>query len=110
MDIDAWGPALGPDQRRLVIGLEVANSHLMTLPDEEYLGRELDPPVKARFAELTVPVSVLVGGHDLEATRLWARRLAAQAPDAELTEFPEADHFPMLSVPDEFERFLRALL
>ncbi|MFF0293012.1 alpha/beta fold hydrolase [Kitasatospora sp. NPDC004614] len=91
-------------------GLEVANSHLMTLPDEEYLGRELDPPVKTRFAELAVPVSVLVGGSDLEATRLWARRLAAQAPDATLTELPEADHFPMLSAPAAFEKYLRALL
>jgi len=110
LDIDGWGPMLERDERRLMIGLEVANSHLMTLPDEEYLGRELDPPVKTRFAELAVPVSVLVGSHDLPGTRLWSRRLAAQAPDAELTELPDADHFPMLSAPAEFERYVRELL
>ncbi|OKJ16833.1 alpha/beta fold hydrolase [Kitasatospora sp. CB01950] len=110
VDVDAWGPALGRDQRRLMIGLEVANTHLVTLPDEEYLGTELDPPVKTRFAELAVPVSVLVGEHDLPATRLWARRLAEQVPDAELTALPEADHYPMLSAPAAFERFLRGLL
>ncbi|MEV7123571.1 alpha/beta fold hydrolase [Kitasatospora griseola] len=110
VDVDAWGSALGPDQRRLMIGLEVANSHWVTLPDEEYLGRELDPPVNTRFAELAVPVSVLVGGHDLASTRLWAERLAAQAPDAELTVLPGADHYPMLSAPAAFEAFLRALL
>ncbi|MGW4379304.1 alpha/beta fold hydrolase [Kitasatospora sp. NPDC004531] len=110
VDVDAWGSALGPDQRRLMIGLEVANTHWVTLPDADYRGYELDPPVARRFSELPVPVSVLVGGHDLASTRLWARRLAEQAPDAELTLLPEADHYPMLSAPAAFERFLRPLL
>jgi pimeloyl-ACP methyl ester carboxylesterase len=76
----------------------------------EYLGRELDPPVKTRFAEITVPVSVLLGGRDFQGTALWARRLASQAPSATLTVIPDADHFPMLSTPQEFERILREVL
>jgi 3-oxoadipate enol-lactonase len=113
VDLDAWGPALGSHDRRLLIGLQVANTHRIMLQDflgGEYLGRELDPPVKTRFAEITTPISVLLGGRDFTGTALWARRLVNQAPSATLTVIPEADHFPMLSAPQEFERILRELL
>jgi pimeloyl-ACP methyl ester carboxylesterase len=107
-DIDAWAPALDSLQRRKMIGLQVANSYFFTL--EDYLGRELDPPVKTRFREIATPVNVLVGGRDFEGTRLWAKRIVGQAPDASLTVIPEADHFPMLSTPPQFEHFLREML
>jgi pimeloyl-ACP methyl ester carboxylesterase len=61
-------------------------------------------------AEITTPVSVLLGGRDFQGTALWARRLANQAPSATLTVIPDADHFPMLSTPQEFERILREVL
>jgi 3-oxoadipate enol-lactonase len=112
-DLDAWGPALGCHDRRLLIGLQVANTHRIMLQDflgGEYLGRELDPPVKTRFQEITPPISVLLGGRDFKGSALWAQRLANQAPTATLTIIPEADHFPMLSAPQEFERILRELL
>ena len=107
-DIDGWAPALDLDQRRKMIGMVVANSYLFTL--EDYLGGELEPPVKTRFSEITTPISVLVGGRDFEGTRLWAERIVSQAPVASLTVIPEADHFPMLSTPRQFERFLREVL
>jgi pimeloyl-ACP methyl ester carboxylesterase len=107
-DIDAWAPALDWQQRRKMIGLQVANSYVLTL--EDYLGSELDPPVKNRFSEIATPVSVLVGGRDFESTRLWAERIVSQAPATSLTMIPEADHFPMLSAPQQFERFLRETL
>lgn len=108
-DIDAWSPALSTHKRRMMLGLQVANAAaLYTL--EHYFGTELDPPVKERFAEITVPVSVFVGGRDFEGSRLWAERIASQAPDATLTVVPEADHMPMLSAPEDFERFLRGVL
>ncbi len=107
-DIDAWGPALDPHQRHKMISLQVANSYFFTL--EDYLGSELDPPVKTRFDEITTPISVLVGGRDFQSTRLWANRIVSQAAAATLTMIPEADHFPMLSAPREFEHFLRETL
>lgn len=107
-DIDAWAPALSPRDRRKMIGLQIANSYWIDL--EDYLGTELDPPVMARFAEITTPISVVVGGHDFEGTRLWAQRIVNQAPDASLTVLAEADHFPMLSAPAEFERIVREVL
>ena len=91
-----------------MIGLHVANAYLFGL--EDYLGSELAPPVKTRLGEIAAPVSVLVGGRDFEATRLWAGRVASQVPDASLTVIPEADHFPMLSAPRQFELFLREAL
>jgi 3-oxoadipate enol-lactonase len=107
-DIDAWAPALDSYHRRKMIGLHVANDYWVAL--EDYLGSELDPPVKTRFAEIATPISVLVGEHDFEGTRLWAQRIVNQAPNASLTVLPEADHFPMLSAPQQFERILREAL
>jgi 3-oxoadipate enol-lactonase len=107
-DIGVWGAALGPHERRKMVGLQMANAYWIELP--ESLGAELDPPVKTRFAEIAVPVDVVIGGHDLASTRLWARRLSEQAPGANLIEVPEGDHFPMLSAPADFERIVRQAL
>ena len=103
-DIDGWAPALDSHDRRKMIGLQVANSYWVAL--EDYLGSELDPPVKTRFSEIATPISVLVGGRDFKGTQLWARRIADQAPHASLTVVPEADHFPMFSAPQQFERIV----
>jgi 3-oxoadipate enol-lactonase len=113
VDIDAWGPALDSYDRRMMIGLQVANTHRIMLQDflgSQYLGRELDPPVKTRLHEIATPISVLIGERDFRGTRLWAQRIAHRAPNATLTPIPEADHFPMLSTPRQFERFLRETL
>ncbi|MFI5908260.1 alpha/beta fold hydrolase [Dactylosporangium sp. NPDC051541] len=107
-DIATWGAALPPPDRRKMEALQIANAHWIELP--ESLGTDLDPPVQTAFAELTTPVDVVVGGHDFASTRLWAARLAEQAPKANLIEVPAADHFPMLSAPADFERILRAAL
>jgi pimeloyl-ACP methyl ester carboxylesterase len=108
VDIDAWAPALDSHHRRKLIGLQVANSYWVAL--EDYQGSELDPPVKTRFSEIATPISVVVGGHDFKGTQLWAQRIVNQAPNASLTVVPEADHFPMLSAPQQFERIVRETL
>ncbi|HEY7048464.1 MAG TPA: alpha/beta hydrolase [Jatrophihabitantaceae bacterium] len=107
-DADGWCPALGASDRRRMIGWQVANDRIMYM--DRYYGTELDPPVKTRFCEMRVPVAVLVGGRDFEGTQRWARRLADEADRASLLVVPEADHFPMLSAPQQFERFLRDAL
>lgn len=108
LDVASWTPALSDADRRRRTGWEYANSRVLTM--ETYHGVELDPPVKTRFAEISTPVSVLVGERDFQGTQLWARRLADQAPDATLRVLPDADHFPMLTAPDEFREFLRDAL
>jgi non-heme chloroperoxidase len=107
-DVQGWCPAVRGDDRRLLVGLEIANSRVMTMPVHH--GVELDPPVKHRFTELTTPISVLIGGRDFDGTQLWGRRLAAQAPHAELTVLPEADHMPMFSASDGFREFVTRVL
>lgn len=104
LDVDAWCPAVTTDDRRRLIGLQIANSRVRMM--EVYHGLELDPPVKTRFAEITTPISVLIGERDFQGSQLWARRLAAQAPNADLTVVPHADHMPMFSAPSEFREFL----
>lgn len=103
-DITAWCPAVDLDAHRFLVGLAIANSRIMLMPEDN--ARELDPPIKHRFAELAVPVSVLVGEHDFQGTQLWAHRLASEAPDTTLTILPNADHMPMLSAPEAFRTFL----
>ncbi|GIF60709.1 alpha/beta hydrolase [Asanoa iriomotensis] len=108
IDIDVWAPALDAYHRRKLVGLQVANAHRITLA--HYHGRELDPPVKTRFHEITVSVTAVVGGREFAGSRLWAERIVRQAPHATLTVIPEADHFAMLSAPEQFERVLREAL
>lgn len=108
VDLDTWAPALDTFQRRKMLGLAYASEYFIRL--EDYLGEELDPPVKTRLGELTRPITVLAGGRDFKTSELWGRRIVREAPDATLTVIPEADHYPMLSTPEEFERILRDLL
>jgi len=104
LDVDAWCPAAPAKDRRRLIGLQLANSRVRLM--DVYHGLELDPPVKTRFAEIETPVSVLIGERDFQGSQLWARRLAAQAPQADLTVIPGADHMPMFSAPEEFREFV----
>jgi len=104
LDVDAWCPAAPENDRRRLIGLQIANSRMRLA--EVYYGLELDPPVKTRFAELKTPVSVLIGERDFQGSQLWARRLADHAPDADLTIIPAADHMPMFSAPEEFREYV----
>jgi non-heme chloroperoxidase len=103
-DVNGWCPAVNEVDRRFLVGLQIANSRVMTM--EVWNGAELDPPVKHRFAELTTPLSVLVGARDFQGTQQWARRLAGEAPYAELEILDEADHMPMFSAPEAFRDFL----
>lgn len=101
-DIKGWCPAVPEDAHRLLVGLVLANSRVLTMPVHH--GVELDPPVKHRFPELTTPISVLIGPQDFEGTQLWGHRLSTQAPHADLTVLPNADHMPMLSTPTAFRQ------
>ncbi|WP_328999882.1 alpha/beta hydrolase [Kribbella sp. NBC_00709] len=107
-DIRGWCPGVQEDDRRLLVGLVIANSRVLTMPVHH--GVELDPPVKHRFAELATPISVLIGSRDFDGTQLWGRRLASQAPHAELTLLPQGDHMPMFSAPAAFRQFVSDVL
>ncbi|MEV6282632.1 alpha/beta hydrolase [Kribbella sp. NPDC051770] len=61
-------------------------------------------------ANLTMPVKLYVGAHDLEFFRTGARHLAGQLPDAELTELPWAGHLPTMERPAEGVKLVREAL
>ncbi|HSO64594.1 MAG TPA: GNAT family N-acetyltransferase [Ornithinibacter sp.] len=63
---------------------------------------ELDPPAVDRLADLHRPVLLVVGGHDLDATRLAAARLEAVAPHVRRVDVPDAAHLPSMESPDGF--------
>ena len=66
-----------------------------------------EPPTRERLAELRSPVHVLVGGHDLAATREAASRVCAAVPGATRTDWPDAAHLPSMEHPGRFLDLLR---
>lgn len=67
---------------------------------------ELEPPALDRLADLAQPVLVLVGGHDLDATRDAAQRICAAAPNAHRVDWPDVAHLPSMERPDQFLELL----
>jgi len=67
---------------------------------------ELDPPALDRLGELTQPVLVLVGGHDLDTTHDAARRICAAAPQVRRVDWPDVAHLPSMEKPLQFLELL----
>jgi len=74
----------------------------ISLPWGELDEVELEPPALERLAEITVPTLVLVGGHDLGATRDSADRLGRDLADVRRVDWPDSAHLPSLEHPDRF--------
>ena len=67
---------------------------------------ELDPPAVERFAEVTAPVLLVVGGHDLDTVRLAADRLEAGLARVRRVDRPGTAHLPSMEEPEVFLRLL----
>jgi 3-oxoadipate enol-lactonase len=67
---------------------------------------ELDPPALERLPQLTAPVLVLVGGHDLDTTHDAAARVAAGAVEARRVDWDDVAHLPSMERPAEFVRLV----
>jgi 3-oxoadipate enol-lactonase len=63
---------------------------------------DFDPPALERLPDLTAPVLVLLGGHDLDATRVAAERVCQALPDVRRVDWPDVAHLPSLERPDDF--------
>jgi pimeloyl-ACP methyl ester carboxylesterase len=68
---------------------------------------ELDPPALDRLAEVTAPVLVLLGGHDLDTTKDAADRLCAGLPHARRVDWPDVAHLPSMEQPERFLALLQ---
>lgn len=68
---------------------------------------ELDPPALERLDHIKAPALVLVGGHDLAATRDAADRVCGGLPHVRRVDWPDVAHLPSLEQPDRFLTLLR---
>lgn len=64
--------------------------------------RELDPPALERLDEVLSPTLVLVGGLDLDAIEVAARRLSEGIPNVRRVDWPDTAHLPSMERPDDF--------
>jgi 3-oxoadipate enol-lactonase len=67
---------------------------------------ELEPPALDRLADLTQPVLVLVGGHDLDATHDAAARVCAGAAQVRRVDWADVAHLPSMEKPQPFLELL----
>jgi len=68
--------------------------------------RELDPPAHERLSDVRAPTLVLVGGLDLDAIEVTARRVVEGIPNADRVDWPDTAHLPSMERPEDFEALL----
>jgi 3-oxoadipate enol-lactonase len=99
-----WSPPLYALADRIREPLRVALTNQETTEEHE---REDDgPPVEDRLAALALPTVVGIGDRDQPDFIGIARRLAAEIPDAELVDFPDAGHLLPLERPEQVAALL----
>jgi 3-oxoadipate enol-lactonase len=98
---------LGPDAdeaaRELVRDMQRRAYDVQLAAGDDVDDRELD----VDLARLTMPTTVVFGGHDLDFFGNIARELARQLPDARLVELPWAGHLPSLERPEATSNLVR---
>lgn len=77
---------------------------IVELLPEEDLEIEADPPAFERLDQLTMPVLVIVGEHDVSDIHQNAEAIQATAPNALAVTLPSAGHLPNMEEVDEFNR------
>jgi 3-oxoadipate enol-lactonase len=105
--VDTWlGPDADQDHRALLRTMQRRAYEVQVTGGDD--GEPEDWPVT--MAEITVPVTVVVGQLDHPFFRATARALAEGLPDAHLVELPWAGHLPSLERPAETARLVAAAL
>jgi 3-oxoadipate enol-lactonase len=100
---------LGPDAADDARGL-LATMQRGILAHQAAAGDVENVELPVNLDRLTMPVTVVVGAHDLSFFVDTARALAGVLPDAELVELPWAGHLPSLERPLETAHLVRASL
>ena len=73
-------------------------------PDLEWV--EPDPPPVERFAEVAMPVLLVVGGHDLDTVHRAADLLEAEVAHVRRVDRAHTAHLPSMEEPEDFLRIL----
>jgi 3-oxoadipate enol-lactonase len=74
----------------------------ITLPWDDVAEAELAPPALDRLTDLTQPVLIVVGGHDLDTTHDAVQRIRAAAPRVRRVDWPDVAHLPSMEKPQPF--------
>jgi pimeloyl-ACP methyl ester carboxylesterase len=111
-NIDTWVVGAGRVESALQPGMPAAvrvmQRRAFDIADEweETDSVELDPPALERLPQLTAPVLVLVGGHDLDTTHDAAQRVVAGARDSRRVDWDDVAHLPAMERPADFVELL----
>lgn len=101
------GPNITPNQRQRLIDSHAALHAPAYLATLEAVTRFTAFPA---FEGVTVPVLVIVGEHDRQATPAYAAAMAARFPDARLHVIAGAGHISNVEAPEAFNAALGAFL
>ncbi len=90
---------------------EKLQAMVLQFPAGEYLATEKDPPdrhwkLTERLSDVTCPVHVIRGEHDVPQFCEMAEKLAAMLPNARLTVVPHCGHLVPLEQPSSFRDLL----
>jgi len=69
-------------------------------PDLDWV--EIDPPAVTRYAEIAMPVLLVVGGHDLDTVHLAADRIEAEVAHVRRVDRATTAHLPSMEEPEVF--------
>ncbi|MEO5710949.1 MAG: alpha/beta hydrolase [Nocardioidaceae bacterium] len=98
LNVRSWiGPDADDDARDLLARMQRRALDVQVAAGDDVDARELTVTPTA----LTMPTTVVAGGHDFAFFRATARTLAALIPHGTLVELPWAGHLPSLERPDE---------
>lgn len=104
---DVWlGPDADDDHRELLRDMQRRAFELQVAAGDDVTDRELP----LNLADITAPVTVVVGHRDLAFFRATAQVLANTLPNADLVELPWAGHLPSLERPAETARLVATAL
>lgn len=115
LDAEMWvvghGRAIEDVDREVFdLVIEMDRVPLSTETRRDELTVALDPPRAGRMGEISVPVLVIVGEHDLPDIREAADHLARTLGHHEAVVIPGAAHLPSLEQPEMFNRALTGFL
>jgi pimeloyl-ACP methyl ester carboxylesterase len=111
-DVRWWvdSPRRGPDEVPAAVRDAVRAMQLRVFEigeDWEDLEGQLEPEAPERYAEITAPTCVLVGGLDLDVVQRTADEIMAGVPGARRVDWPDAAHLLPMECPEDFVELLR---
>ena len=114
MDLEMWAPAQNPKNRRRLLRIAMANSHVHRNPWWWRFGygqQESPKPLAfEKLASIRVPTLLIVGDRDVKGMQSRTERLHGLIGGSELRIIEGADHIANTSRPRKFNTLIAAFL